>query len=579
MFDVHNQRSFVHKMFLDAWAGDTPALKKVQAWNGHGAEFGCGWCTLRTSSGPGKSGRYYYGYAEPARYGLALQCSEAGVWSNGEGALGFCGHDALMLTDAEQRARASAMDSLARPQNYSVFGCHETSQLVRHLHYVDYNNVWLVPIAHAFLFGLVKDFWHLLLSSTKRGEIAPWYELPPKAKRLMGMRAQALVVTCDFNRPYRCIVHKRGNWVMENWLHWTETFSVLVLMPERSGVHVIHTPELRRMWELLRSAVLFFLRSPENDGEHSYLAQCEEARDNLWEYAKMAEELFQHRLCKYNLHQVCCRLLRQIVARGHCAFDAEYWLESMVRYYKTLVRGHGTTCPELYSASSMLLHQLVTRMKLEGFGGSGVEALLPNDKSKSMHGGHLDVADLYSDTQLLGSGKRVLKKDRAHVMGVVNRAMAERGLAYKDPDLVTVMLYQHAALGTEVFKSESYFRARKRVSYFTSFSGSGGREYVVKVKYFVRAGGLEPDETDMRLAVCDVYLAVSSRGMSGHLLHVPDMVNPLYEDEGLRVDKIGTKVISMLVGNKAWFAHYSNASGLIDAVVFGEDGDEINDVR
>lgn len=561
-------------MFLDAWAGDTPALKKVQAWNSYSSLFGCGWCTLRTEPGPGTAarpgtsgpGRYYYGYSRPARCGLALQCSDAGVWTNGVGDLGHCGHEALMVSDAQQRARAEAMDNLARPQDFSVFGCHGTSPLVKHLDYVDYCNVWLVPIAHAFLFGLVKDFWSLLLSKSKRGEAVPWYQLPSKARQIMAKRAESIVVTCDFNRPYRDIVHKRGNWVMENWLHWTETFSVLVLMPERSGVHVIHDPSLRKMWEHLRSAVVFFLRTPDNDVA-GYTSKCEEARNSLWEFSKMAEDLFKHKLCKFNLHQVNCRLVKQCLVRGHCAFDAEYWLESMVRYYKTLVRGHGTTCPELFSASSMLLHQLATKMRLEGFGEVALEGLV----EKAMHGLHLDVPDLITDTQLLGNGKKVKQADKAHVLSIVNKAMAQRGLRYQDPSLVTIMLYQHAAVNTEVFKSMSYLRAQTRVSYFTSFSGSGGREYVVKIKYFVRAGGVQPDETDMRIAVCDVFLAVSTRGLSGHLLHVPDMKNPLYIDEGMKVDKIGTKIVSMIVGDKGWFAHYSNSSGLIDAIIFPED--------
>ena len=76
MYDVHNKRTFLHKMFLDAWAGDTPALKKVQAWNGIGGLFGCGWCTIRSEPGPGNKGRYYYGYSEVAHYGFG-PCS---VW-------------------------------------------------------------------------------------------------------------------------------------------------------------------------------------------------------------------------------------------------------------------------------------------------------------------------------------------------------------------------------------------------------------------------------------------------------------------------------------------------------------------
>ena len=583
MYDVHNKRTFLHKMFLDAWAGDTPALKKVQAWNGIGGLFGCGWCTIRSEPGPGNKGRYYYGYSEVAHYGLALQCVD-GLWSNGVGEHGYCGHEDLILSDAEQRARAAAMDTIARPQDFSVFGCHETSPLVKHLSYVHYCNVWLVPIAHAFLFGLVKDFWKLLLSTSKRGQAVPWYQLSNKSKKLMVTRGKAISVTCDFNRPYRCIVTMRGNWVMENWLHWTETFSALILMPVSPGVHIIHDSDLRKMWEYLRAAVLFLLRTPENDDPDSYTSKCGDARNNLWEYAKLAQELMGHKLCKYNLHQLNCRLFRQMAERGHCAFDAEYWLESLVRYYKTLVRGHGTTCPELYGASTMLLHQLVSRMKWDGADDGdtslkSLEEMLPKAyDQRCMHGKNLDVPDPLTDIQLLGNGKKVKKKDRGVTFNIIRDALARlRRLAYQDEDRVTIMEYQHAALGTEVFKSVSYFRARTRVSYYTTFSGTGGREYIAMIKYFVRSGGQIPDAIDFRLAVCDVFLATSTRGLSGYVLHVADLSTPLYRDEGMLLQDIGTKVVSMLNGDEGWFAHYSNASGLIDAVVFEEfEGDQEN---
>lgn len=77
----------------------------------------------------------------------------------------------------------------------------------------------------------------------------PAYCITVDARKAMTQRASMIHFTIDFERPYKDIVHQRHDWVMENWLHWTETFSVLVLQPIKQGqmfCDVLHDP--RVLW-------------------------------------------------------------------------------------------------------------------------------------------------------------------------------------------------------------------------------------------------------------------------------------------------------------------------------------------
>ena len=51
-------------------------------------------------------------------------------------------------------------------------GDHGLSPFVEQLGYTDANNLWLVPIAHASLFGIVKNFWEALLAKGKGKHLA-----------------------------------------------------------------------------------------------------------------------------------------------------------------------------------------------------------------------------------------------------------------------------------------------------------------------------------------------------------------------------------------------------------------------
>ena len=426
VFDCHHRRWHAHYAILTGWYGDSPALKKIQLWNSYAARFGCGYCTLRSEPGPNAGGRYYYGYSMPAVCGLDLQVNVAtGAMQNGPGFLTMCGHPRAYLTEEAQLSRGRLVDHSEDGNLFRLLGCHGVSPLVKAIPYVSYLDTWVQPVAHSLLFGLVKDFWTLLLQpggrkKKKKGKKralpepgpseAPWYLLDNQVKRVMASRCTLLAATCDFGRPYRCVVNQRGSWVMEDWMHWTETWSVGILQRSDHG-HVLQDERLRTMWQCLRKAVLYFLRMPDCEvGEapaSTWHPGCEEERQAshaLAQYSQLCQEHFGHLLCKYNLHIANCRFVRQTHARGHTCFATEYWLETMVKYVKGLCKGN---TPELAATSSILLHQLSNYMKFEHGIHSGVisfDDMVPEYGSGPMRGKNLDEVD--DEGMLLkGTGK------------------------------------------------------------------------------------------------------------------------------------------------------------------------------
>ena len=109
--------------------------------------------------------------------------------------------------------------------------------------------------------------------------------------------------TIDFGRPYDDIVDARGYWVMEQWLHWTETWSVIILQPY-NGILVLHHPDILTMWEALRGIVIHFMRPMV---EHAEQPAKDEVQRQLSVYSQLAQTVFGPTHCKWNLHMINCR--------------------------------------------------------------------------------------------------------------------------------------------------------------------------------------------------------------------------------------------------------------------------------
>lgn len=215
---VHPAATFKHTILLSGVFGDSPAIKKLAHWLSHAAYLGCGYCLLRGTVGEGGKGMYFPGYVNGTSYGFfrPKELQKYGAHSDFRQGVTQPGADAVTLDHKQQCDRADVVDKgQALPTD---LGCHGTSPFVQQLPYVDYTNLFVVPIAHAGLLGVVKDFWCHLLKVSKQRE---WYVISAEARKVLQARAAGLVATCDFGRMYTDIVSVRGNWTMEDWLHWT----------------------------------------------------------------------------------------------------------------------------------------------------------------------------------------------------------------------------------------------------------------------------------------------------------------------------------------------------------------------
>jgi hypothetical protein len=232
--DGWHTRKFRHMPILTAFEADTPARSKVAKFTSHACYMGaCGLCTLQgTMQGihvgdPPAPSVHFRGYAVPTMCGLRVPGLPRTTT--------FCGDPAIRLTQVLQLARDKKVDQradLTLPESIrqkgwdsSEAGTLGTSTVMTQLSYTRYDRTFVTSVAHALLYGLVKDFWNLLLCSGK-----PWYRLPTRIQDVMAARAADLVSTLDQDRAYRCIVGKRGSWVMVDWLVWCEVWSVYIMM-------------------------------------------------------------------------------------------------------------------------------------------------------------------------------------------------------------------------------------------------------------------------------------------------------------------------------------------------------------
>ena len=131
----------------------------------------------------------------------------------------------------------------------------------------------------------------------------------------MTSHAGLLHATMDFSCPYQDIVRSRGWWVMEEWLHWVETWSLVILQPYKTDkgavVETVHDEDVRMAWKALKHMIMHFMRA---DPAHATQEACATVADAVTLYSKHVKAVFGLRACTYNLHMIVCRL--------HFLFDA-----------------------------------------------------------------------------------------------------------------------------------------------------------------------------------------------------------------------------------------------------------------
>ncbi len=94
---------------------------------------------------------------------------------------------------------------------------------------------------------------------------------------------------------------------MEELLHFTETWSVIIFQPYKKGsaiIPILHNKDTLEMWQSFRVIVHHFMRS---FAEHASNAACDKVALHLRRYSQGVEKVFGPSQCKYNLHHVVCR--------------------------------------------------------------------------------------------------------------------------------------------------------------------------------------------------------------------------------------------------------------------------------
>jgi hypothetical protein len=192
----------------------------------------------------------------------------------------------------------------------------------------------------------------------RKAEKQRLFQLSTDAKRQVTHRANDVSATCDIGRAHRCPVTKKGNNVMEDWMHLLE-WGVLAAF---RGMHESHAhvmsctcvmkwttdnvwcdagdelhPIAAQMLGKLRCALLYFMR-PEGERVMDAAGSLEEAQEALLEYCMLADTYTRKKLCKYNLHVLLCRLAEQEECRGGAASCSELWVERVVQFGKSSVR-------------------------------------------------------------------------------------------------------------------------------------------------------------------------------------------------------------------------------------------------
>lgn len=168
------------------------------------------------------------------------------------------------------------------------------------LPYVDYNNVWIVPVGHCLLFGVTSNFIAYAFRQGKRLSNPNAYApnmVPHATRDLIERRGKDLTVPSDFGRKYKSIIQYRGSYTMEDWLHFVEAFSPYLFSPGTLP------PLLQTMWNHLVKAILHYFHAGTTYTDDA----SREAAASMLEFAKLVETHFPRKYCTFNLHMAVCR--------------------------------------------------------------------------------------------------------------------------------------------------------------------------------------------------------------------------------------------------------------------------------
>lgn len=496
------------------------------------------------------------------------------------------GEEGTLLTHKKQLARAKAVEQ-GRCRAEDV-GCHGLSCIVRHLPYVRYDRQFLLPIAHAGLHGLVADIMKLVTC----GKPVDGFKLQGVAKERAKDRFGHMLLTCDYGRRPKCMFQHLGLYTMEDHVAWLEVYCLYVLgpgvlSPSDDPAHAT----VAKLIKLLRCSLLYFLREQNPRKPIPGVARTSaDAHEALGQYAHVAEDDVDIRMCKPNMHSLRCRLAHQEQWRGPPNREAEFWVEGGVQQSKKVARDRSTSDPARVVAKDAKSRMTMDRARNTHPNLAAMETVLYEKVKTARAGANLDAFDPLGEADqplLLGTGKelrclRVLASDR-HKRSVEHRyrCMAERALSRLLHDFPPqasgiradqvqhchMLLYTYADTPTpyaEVVHSRMYHLNRSRLSYNVVchyMEGGDTTLYVCRVDFFVKA--MLPGCPAVRFIVGDMFKLHAVRGPVGTFWQANYFGRADCGHWGVRFeDVLGKPVMALPPGEGvAYFFMYSRMSG------------------
>jgi hypothetical protein len=281
--------AFNHTIFLSSVYADSPframLMNTVKSFTAFMACCFCWRCGTRVEGVV-----RYLGYAAAVVATLGMKKDASFQMGVDDDSWGVTSEHHMARAEVVDKAREDPTVSKAKLNSYTKrFGSHGVSVLVKELDYVDYNNLWIVPFGHAFLYGVVKNFVEAFVVPR---EAARQCALPLDNRNELSDRGKkgSFMLTSDFNRPHRAIGDHFKNWTMEEFSRAMLVF-LPVLCRKVTGKQDVLTPKLLEAFGYLRRFARHHLCIKENRSDEERVEARQQARQDLLNYAKLAEQV------------------------------------------------------------------------------------------------------------------------------------------------------------------------------------------------------------------------------------------------------------------------------------------------
>jgi len=502
VYDPFLKQSYVSKWFLGTVSADTPArnvVGKFYGVSGYRADYRSLFQGAKFSN-INSDGTYFTGYCAPVKQFMFFDDDEE-LWAN-DPRLILNHTKSLDLASRVQNGKVIDGVLLKMPAN--VAGRHGLPPLAE-LTYFDLHFGYLLPWIHAGPWGILKNFWKHLLRDYI-GRDAPPLCIPNRVRKIISQRAKYLVLTSDMGRPYTDIVRYKGTWVMENWLHWAETFSPVIA----HDVLQENCPEAFDAWLHLRRAFLHYLCS-HDWYDHLDAGEKDKARVDakvsMRTYAEFVESKLGIEYCTINLRLLTVHSYEQEIQTGPIKHTLEFWVERAIQRYKKWVKDRVVLKPDIFLGNCYLLECALNVASVE----RDVHELISRAQ-QAVQRDTLDDDKLYM--HLVGSGKRV-EVNEAFVgdkLDLLREFLDDsRRLdiesAFELAGEVSVHVFKRAQVDLEVFHSTEYLRTTSRCSYHVCYQLKGDdastKRFGRVLRYYKMQEGL--GQTTFRICEMDEF--------------------------------------------------------------------------